>query len=89
MKFIVHKNPNPTHGSGWIGQVQPTTAVTRRLGNPTHGNGWIVQVQPSPQSAGIRSDLNSPLTAVSGIQKGETYLCRPDLNDPSTAVGGI
>src|SRR5882762_938428 len=41
---------NPTHGSGWIVQVQPTNQgdATSSL-NPTHGSGWIVQVQPTNQ----------------------------------------
>jgi glycine cleavage system H lipoate-binding protein len=38
----------PTHGSGWIVQVQPTNDgdSTASL-NTTHGSGWIVQVQPT------------------------------------------
>src|SRR5215510_3498432 len=37
---------NPTHGSGWIVQVQPTATRAHDAGNPTHGSGRIVQVQP-------------------------------------------
>jgi hypothetical protein len=35
---------NPTHGSGWIVQAQPTEDTPRAVSpNPTHGSGWIVQ----------------------------------------------
>src|SRR5262245_28879891 len=42
---------NPTHGSGWIVQVQPTTRRPRDSSNPTHGSGWIIQVQPTARRA--------------------------------------
>src|SRR5260370_688876 len=42
---------NPTHGSGWIVQVQPTDEARSCVSpNPTHGSGWIVQVQPTDEA---------------------------------------
>src|SRR5882724_11904080 len=39
---------NPTHGSGWIVQVQPTKEARPSASpNPIHGSAWIVQVQPT------------------------------------------
>ncbi len=86
---------NPTHGSGWIVQVQPTNegGSTASL-NPTHGSGWIVQVQPTKR-VGRRPFVLSSLSLAArrkGQTKSEnpgTLLCRLDLNDPPTAVGGI
>jgi len=40
--------PNPTHGSGWIVQAQPTRTVSAtQFRIPTHGSGLIVQAQPT------------------------------------------
>src|SRR3989442_13448436 len=39
---------NPTHGSGWIVQVQSTQMrIVGNSWNTTHGSGWIVQAQPT------------------------------------------
>src|SRR2546427_648708 len=47
--------PNPTHGSGWIVQVQPTKeGRSRGSPNPTHGSGWMVQVQPTKEGRSRR-----------------------------------
>jgi hypothetical protein len=51
--------PNPTHGSGWIVQVQPTRiSEPSRFPNPTHGSGWIVQVQPTRSAANVSKTTN-------------------------------
>ena len=42
---------NPTHGSVWIVQIQPTLkAAVELLENPTHGSVWMVQIQPTQKS---------------------------------------
>ena len=47
---------NPTHGSGWIVQVQPTNqGGSIASSNPTHSSGWIVQVQPTNEGGSIAS----------------------------------
>src|SRR5204862_281106 len=47
---------NPTHGSGWIVQVQPTDEGRSATSlNSTHGSGWIVQVQPTDEGRSATS----------------------------------
>jgi glycine cleavage system H lipoate-binding protein len=59
---------NPTHGSGWIVQVQPTNEYgSIASSNPTHGSGWIVQVQPANEGGLIAS--SNPTHAVGGSFK--------------------
>src|SRR6266516_927472 len=45
------ESENPTHGSVWIVQIQPTTETPLpETENPTHGSVWIVQIQPTSDS---------------------------------------
>ena len=39
---------NPTNGSWWMVQIQPTKKRLRLVSdNPTNGSWWIVQIQPT------------------------------------------
>jgi hypothetical protein len=100
-----HRCSNPTNGSLWILQVQPTSTRAAWLdsGIPLDGSQWIVQVQPTtearryPQNQSnqvairCRLDLNDPLTAVRWDSNiiKWRFLCRSDLNNLQTAVWRI
>src|SRR6266404_2369186 len=81
---------NPTHGSGWIVQPQPTNeGGSPASSNPTHGSGWIVQA--SLQTKAARTLLRIPPTAVGGsfrfgLQRKASRL-RPRI--PPTGSGWI
>jgi hypothetical protein len=47
----VSKLRNPTNGSWWIVQIQPTTDNALETENPTNGSWWIVQIQPTTDKA--------------------------------------
>src|SRR2546428_12653188 len=77
---LCENSENPTHGSGWIVQVRPTTSVTEFL-NPTNGSWWIVQIRP-PNKAAKR--MQSEFSFIPS-----TSTNRLDLNNPPTSVAGI
>jgi hypothetical protein len=86
---------NPTHGSGWIVQAQPTNegGSTASL-NPTRGSGWIVQAQPTKKGDRHYCFCISLTRDARGENEKknkntDALVCRLDLNDPPTPVGGI
>jgi hypothetical protein len=58
---IARKLSNPTHGSGWMVQIQPTYVQARSEMNPTNGSWWIVQIRPAKQSGRAHSNSESQL----------------------------
>jgi len=94
---------NPTNGSWWIVQAQPTKEAF--FPNPTNGSWWIVQVQPmQARRVSFRRWSLALNWSVAGVPKAgleQSTNCRwwdwdksgvrdrLDLNNPPTAVGGI
>jgi hypothetical protein len=64
----VSKLRNPTHGSGWMLQIQPTSASTDLPGIPPTGvGGWFKSSLFPLTFEHSRRDLNNPPTPVGGI----------------------
>ena len=63
---------NPTNGSWWTIQVQPTKQ-TIQWQNPTNGSWWIVQIQANFDLA-TRLDLKYPLYTNGHALKERSYL---------------
>src|SRR6266567_3591246 len=97
------ESENPTHGSVWIVQIQPTTDPLSDPQNPTHGSVWIVQVRPTKSALlsflnptnGSWWDCSDPALEPSDSKTSSvswailTWTDRLDLNNPHTSVCGI
>ncbi len=79
---------NPTGGSRWIVQAQPT-AHRQNSRNPTGGSRWMVQAQPAHPTTEQRSGLNNPPAPAGGIRGIFPVFGRSGLNDPPAPAGGI
>ena len=71
---------NPTHGSGWTFQIQPTKEGVPGSRNPTNGSWWIVQVRPillaqeglaRPDHVKIKLDMIQ--TTKAGLEQSTNY----------------
>ncbi len=47
MRGLCTNIENPTNGSWWMFQIQPTKNLTKGSLNTTNGSWWIVQIQPN------------------------------------------
>ena len=96
---------NPTHGSGWIIQIQPTRRCLRNFGiPPTEVGGLFRSGLQNRETTAIKRDFSVMHSANVDEQVGSEQstnsrwwdsrtrlplCCRPDLNHPPTPVGGI
>src|SRR6266850_961183 len=95
---------NPTHGSGWIVQIQPTNLGFEDLRiPPTEVGGWFRSyLLVYSKAHEMKSFLNALCRAASeaGSEPSTNFrwwdsrsrfviACRRDLNHPPTSVGGI
>ena len=99
------KLTNPTHGSGWIIQLQPTKRYRRNFGIPPTEVGGLFRSGLQNQettafkrdfrvmhSANVDEHVGSEQSTNFRWWDSRTRLplpCRPDLNHPPTPVGGI
>src|SRR6266496_283459 len=71
---------NPTHGSVWMVQIQPTSDAFSETVNPTHGSVWMVQIPPT-RSEILRSEESHTRKCVDGSDPA--FIRRPLRNRQS------
>jgi len=79
--------PNPTHGSGWIVQSQPTKSTPRDSSPESHPRQWVDRSSPAYEVDAPRLISRIPPTAVGGSFNPSLRSRRPETHLPNPTHG--